>query len=68
MSACGYVPTYKTCGERSVAMSHQFLEILEFTQFFDYFVFSPNDENVIEKELKKEISVSVGIDMVVVDI
>ena len=48
-------------------MSHQFVEILEFTQFFDYFVFTPNDEKVVEKELKKEISVSVGIDLVVVD-
>ena len=49
-------------------MSHQFVEILEFTQFFDYFVFTPNDEKVMEKKLKKEIFVSVGIDMVVVDI
>ena len=43
------------------------LEILDFTQFFDHFVFTPNAENVLEKELKREIPVSVGIELVVVD-
>ena len=55
------------CGELCVAMSHRFLEIFDFTQFFDYFVFTPNSENVLEKELKREIPVSVGIELVVVD-
>ncbi len=45
-------------------MSYQFLEILDFTLFFDHFVFNPNAENVLEKELKKEIPVSVGIELV----
>ena len=45
-------------------MSQIFLEILDFTQFFDHFVFTPNAENILEKELKKEISVSVGIELV----
>ena len=40
-------------------MSHRYLEILDFTQFFDHFVFTPNAENVLEKELKREIPVSV---------
>jgi len=48
-------------------MSHRCLENLDFTQFFDYFVFTPNAENVLEKELKIEIPVSVGIELVVVD-
>ena len=48
-------------------MSHRYLEILDFMQFFDHFVFTPNAENVLEKELKREIPVSVGIELVVVD-
>ena len=48
-------------------MSGRYLEILDFTLFFDHFVFTPNDENVLEKELKKEICVSAGIELVVVD-
>ena len=55
------------CGELCVAMSNRYLEILDFTQFFDHFVFTPNAENVLEKELKREIPVSVGIELVVVD-
>ena len=54
-------------GELCVAMQSRYLEILDFTQFFDHFVFTPNAENVLEKELKKEIPVSVGIELVVVD-
>ena len=45
-------------------MQSQFLEILDFTLFFDHFVFTPNAENVLEKELKREIPVSVGIELV----
>jgi hypothetical protein len=56
-----------TCGELCVAMQSRFLEILDFTQFFDHFVFTPNAQNVLEKELKREIPVSVGIELVVVD-
>jgi DNA invertase Pin-like site-specific DNA recombinase len=53
-----------TCGDLCVAIQTQFLEILDFTLFFDHFVFTPNAENVLEKELKKEIPVSVGIELV----
>ena len=59
--------SYGACGDVCVAMQSRFLEILDFTQFFDHFVFTPNDENVLEKELKREIPVSVGIELVVVD-
>ena len=55
------------CGDMCVAMQSRYLEILDFTQFFDHFVFTPNAENVLEKELKREIPVSVGIELVVVD-
>lgn len=48
-------------------MSCQFLEILDFTLFFDHFVFTPNAENVLEKELKREVSVSVGVELVMGD-
>lgn len=49
------------------AYRRRYAEILDFTQFFDHFVFTPNAENVLEKELKREIPVSVGIELVVVD-
>lgn len=48
-------------------MHARHLEIFNFTQFFDCFIFTPNAENVMEKEFKREISVSVGIELVVVD-
>ena len=63
----GYVSGDGACGELCVAMQSRYLEILDFTQFFDHFVFTPNAENVLEKELKKEMPVSVGIELVVVD-
>ena len=63
---CGrhQIGTIEPCGDLRVAMQSQFLEILDFTLFFDHFVFTPNAENVLEKELKKEIPVSVGIELV----
>lgn len=45
-------------------MQGKYLEILDFTLFFDYFVFTPNSENVLEKKLKKKIPVSVGNELV----
>ena len=48
-------------------MSHRYLEILDFTQFFKHSVFTPNAENVLEKSIENEILVSVGIELVVVD-
>ena len=56
------------CRSRGGTMSQKFLEILDFTLFFDYFVFVQNEENVLEKQQKREIPVSVGIELVVVDI
>jgi len=48
-------------------MQGRYLEILDFTLFFDHFIFTPNDENVLEKELKRKSPVSVGVELVVVD-
>ena len=48
-------------------MQGRYLEILDFTLFFDYFIFTPNAENVQEEELKREIPVGVGIELVVAD-
>lgn len=45
--------TLMACGELCVAMQSRYLEILDFTKFFDHFVFTPNEENILEKELKK---------------
>lgn len=56
-----------TYGSRRVAMQSRYLEIFDFTLFLDYFVFTPNAENVLEKELKREIPVSVGIERIVED-
>ena len=64
---CGHVWDDGACGSCNVADEDRYLEILDFTLFFDHFVFTPNAENVLEKELKKEIPVSVGIELVVVD-
>lgn len=33
------IPTYRL----------RYVEILDFTQFFDHFVFTPNEENVLER-------------------
>lgn len=48
-------------------MQDRYLEILDFTLFFDHFIFTPNAENILEKELKREILVSVGVELVVVE-
>ena len=37
------------CGDVCVAMSHQFLEILDFTYFYKHAVFIKNEENILEK-------------------
>lgn len=55
------------CGDLCVAMSHQFLEILDFTYFYKHFVFIKNEENILEKCIRDKIHVSVGIELVTVD-
>lgn len=48
-------------------MSKRYLEILDFTHFFKHMVFTMNRENMLEKSVQNEIHVSVGIELVVVD-
>ena len=48
-------------------MSKRYLEILDFTHFFKHLVFTVNEENVIERHVENKISVSVGIELVSVD-
>ena len=55
------------CGGCRVAMSGRYIEIIDFTQFLGHFVVTPNAENVLKKDLKREIPVGVGIKLVVVD-
>lgn len=45
-------------------MSNQFIEIFDFTHFFEHFVFVSNERNMIEKRLMSEIHVKVGIELV----
>ena len=55
----------KPCGELCVAMSHRCLENLDFTQFFDHFVFTPNAENVLEALASKRGNVSFDARMLI---
>ena len=45
-------------------MSVEYLEILDFMQFFEHMTFTPNAENALEKEVKRAVPVSVGIELV----
>ncbi len=48
-------------------MSGRYIEIIDYRQFLGHFVVTPNAENVLKKDLKREIPVGVGIKLVVVD-
>lgn len=48
-------------------MSNRFIEIIGFTHFYKYLLFIRNDENVLEKHVRDKINVSVGIELVTVD-
>ena len=61
------VRTYRAYRGSHVAMQSRYLEILDFKHFFKHSVFTPNEENVLEKSIENEILVSVGIELVVVD-
>ena len=50
-----------------VAMQSRYLEILDFTQFFDHFCIYTKCRKYTGKGVKKENLVSVGIELVVVD-
>ncbi len=48
-------------------MSDRYLEILDFTYFYKHMVFVANEKNILEKRLENKIHVSVGIELVTVD-
>ena len=56
--------TLKACGEHSVTTKGNFVEILRFKFFHDYFTFEEDDQNNKRKVLKKHFNVSVVVDLV----
>ena len=53
-----------TCGVHSVTTKRNFVEILRFKLFHDYFAFQEDDQNNKRKVLKKHFNVSVVVDLV----
>ena len=62
--ASGYVSTHKACGVYSVTTKRNYVEILRFKLFHDYFAFEEDDQNSKRKVLKKYFNVSVVVDLV----
>lgn len=60
----GYVSTNGTCGVHCVDTKGNFVEILRFKLFHDYFEFIEDDQNNKRKVLKKYFNVSVVVDLV----
>ena len=52
------------CGVRSVTTKRNFVEILRFKLFYDYFAFEEDEHNFKKKVLKKHFNVSVVVDLV----
>jgi len=52
------------CGVHSVTTKGNFVEILRFKLFHDYFAFEEDDQNSKRKVLKKYFNVSVVVDLV----
>ena len=52
------------CGVHSVTTKGNFVEILRFKFFHDYFTFEEDDQNNKRKVLKKHFNVSVVVDLV----
>lgn len=45
-------------------MSEKFVEILDFTQFYEHMAFVPNGQNSRKKVLLNEVHVKVGVKLV----
>ena len=54
----------KACGLHSVTTKRNYVEILRFKLFHDYFAFEEDDQNNKRKVLKKYFNVSVVVDLV----
>ena len=52
-----------TCGDCGVATKEEYVEILEFTHFVEFFSFRKIGENHKEKSLVKKVTVVVALDL-----
>ena len=53
----------KYCGDCGVATKEEYVEILEFTHFVEFFSFRKIGENHKEKSLVKKVTVVVALDL-----
>ena len=60
---CGYVSGDGACGDCGVATKKNYLEILEFTHFVEFFSFNYVSDNHKEKELVRKVTVVVALDL-----
>ena len=60
---CRHVPGDDTCGDCGVATKEEYVEILEFTHFVEFFSFKKIGENHKEKSLVKKVTVVVALDL-----
>lgn len=60
---CGTVLKYSSCGDCGVATKEEYVEILEFTHFVEFFSFKKIGENHKEKSLVKKVTVVVALDL-----
>ena len=60
---CGPVPGHQPCGDCGVATKEEYVEILEFTHFAEFFSFNRIAENHKEKELVRKVTVVVALDL-----
>ena len=58
-----HVPLDKPCGSRHMSTKGEFVEILEFTHFVEFYSFNYVDGNHKEKELVRKIIVVVVLDL-----
>ena len=54
---------YGACGDCGVATKEEYVEILEFTHFVEFFSFKKIGENHKEKSLVKKVTVVVALDL-----
>ena len=59
-----YISFSQTCGVHSVDTKRNYVEILRFKLFHDYFVFEEDGQGFKKKVLKKHFKVSVVVDLV----
>ena len=60
---CGSKKRHHACGDCGVATKEEYVEILEFTHFAEFFSFNRIAENHKEKELVRKVTVVVALDL-----